>query len=281
MDDKTLERNRAHLVMKKNEMVQKATYNMSALEQKFICYTISKIKPMDKELDFMEISALEFAEVCGIDKKNVYREFKKMCENFKHRSSWISVGDDVIELSLIGFPEYNEKSGRLKFLLNPRLKKYLLELGNVYTQYELWNILSLKSKYSIRLYEIFRSYAFQSFVKIELERLKGLLCAESYGRFADFERRVLKKSLDEINKLTDLEVCYEPIRYGKGKCGKGSKVVSIAFTIKKKSTDKKIEAYYETIERLNHKTKQCKGQLSIFDEGMEKEIKTAASIDVH
>lgn len=280
MNEKELEIKRSYAVMKRNEIVQKATYNMTALEQKFLCYVISKIKPTDKELDFMIISALEFAEVCGIDKKNVYREFKKMADDFRHNQSWVKIGDDIVQLGIIGFPEYNEKSGRLKFILNPRLKKYLLEMGNHYTRYELWNILSLKSKHSIRLYELFRSYAYQFEVEIELEKLKALLCVSNYKLFKDFERRVLNPGIEEINSLTDLEVSCTPIRYGKGTRGKGSKVISIVFNIKRKDYDGKIKAYYKTVERLNKDTEQCKGQITMFDEDMKNEIKSADEISV-
>lgn len=60
---------RSMLVVKENELVQRASYNLTLEEQKLLCYVISKIKPGDKEFQRYIISAVDFAEVCGTDKK--------------------------------------------------------------------------------------------------------------------------------------------------------------------------------------------------------------------
>ena len=258
------------LVVKENELIQRASYNLTMEEQKMLCYVISKIKPTDKEFERYTISALDFAEVCGINKANVYRDFKKMVDSFDTKSQWIKIGDDNIKFRTFSEAEYNEKNGSITLLLNSRLKKYLLDIGKQgqYTKYELWNILSLKSKYSIRLYELFRSYSYQQEKEFDIDDLKSLLCAENYKVFADFKRYVLDKGIQEINIFTDLKVTYET-----KKAGKEHKVQKIIFKIHKKKIDDRLTAYYENVDRVNKKGKQVKGQISIFDYDMEKEMK--------
>ena len=47
-----MDKERSMLVVKHNDLIQKATYNLTALEQKLIIYAISKIKPTDRDRDF-------------------------------------------------------------------------------------------------------------------------------------------------------------------------------------------------------------------------------------
>ena len=265
------------LVVKENELIQRASYNLTMEEQKMLCYVISKIKPTDKEFERYTISASDFAEVCGINKANVYRDFKKMIESFDSKSQWIKIGDDNVLFRTFTEAEYNEKKGSLTVLLNSRLKKYLLDIGKhgQYTKYELWNILSLKSKYSIRLYELFRSYSYQQEKEFDIDDLKSLLCAEQYKSFGNLKQRVLDNAINEINIFTDLKVTYET-----KKAGKGGKVSRIIFKIHKKKIDDKLTAYYETVDRVNKKGKQVKGQISMFDYDMENEMKHNKSITI-
>ena len=153
---------------------------------------------------------------------------------------------------------------------NIKYEKYLLNLvekGGNYTQYELWNILSLKSRYSIRLYELFRSYAYQNKKEFEIDRLRGLLCVENYELYHDFKRRILDKAIAEINQYTDLKVKFKPVNKGKS-----HKVTSVIFYITKKEPYEKISAYWKTVNRINAKNKQIKGQMSMFDLDIEKEV---------
>ncbi len=270
MEKQELKSARQTYVAKDNELIQTASYRLTAEEQKLLCYVISKIKPSDKPFQKYTVSALDFAEVCGIDKRNVYRDFKNIVDNLDEKSRWIQIGDDTTKFSVFNEPTYNEKQGSISVYLNSRLHKHLLnlvEMGGNYTQYELWNVLSLKSKYSIRLYELFRSYSYQSKKEFDLDKLRGLLCVENYGVYGDFKRRILDKAIDEINKFTDLNVSFEPVR-----AGKEHRVVTIIFYIAKKEKNEKMSAYWQTVNRLNKKNKQVQGQISIFDYDMEKEI---------
>ncbi len=269
MDTKEVLSAKSMLVVKENELIQRASYHLTMEEQKLLCYVISKIKPTDKVFEQYTISALDFAEVVGIDKRHAYRDFKKMVDSFDEKKQWIKVGDNNINFRVFSEAEYNEKQGSITVLLNSHLKKYLLDINrqSQYTKYELWNILSLKSKYSIRLYELFRSYSYQTEKEFDIDDLKSLLCAEQYNNFNDLKKRVIDKGINEINIYTDLKVSYDT-----KKAGKGGRVSRIIFKIHKKKIDDKLVAYYETVDRVNKKGKQVKGQISIFDYDMEKEI---------
>jgi len=72
--------------------------------------------------------------------------------------------------------------------------------------------LAMKSQYSIRLYELLKSYEYQRKRIFDIEELKLRLSAEHYKRFPDFKRKVLDRALEEINTLSDLDVTYTIIK---------------------------------------------------------------------
>ena len=57
----------------------------------------------------------------------------------------------------------------------------------------------MKSRYSITLYELLRSYANIETYTFDVEELKVFLGAEKYERWADFQRKVLDIAMREIN----------------------------------------------------------------------------------
>lgn len=250
----------AILVVKHNDFIQKASYNLTAAQQKLLCLVISKIKPTDNEFERYTISALDFAELTGVDRRHVYNDFKDMIEALDNKATWIKIGDDTIRFRVFSEAEYNDKQGSITVVLNSRLKKHLLELSHNYTMYELWNVLSLKSKYSIRLYELFKSYSYQHTIELDYEELKSLLCAEHFKLYAKFKERVIDKAIAEINQFTNLEVQYKAI-----KKGRNHKVESIIFNIRRKQSLEAYTAYIKTVDRINKKTGQVEGQLSLFD----------------
>ena len=104
----------------------------------------------------------------------------------------------------------------------------------------------MKSAFSVRIYELMKSYAFQKTKTFELDELKKLLMVEdvkSYTRFPDFRRKVLEIAEREINELTDITISYETIT-------KGRKVVKIKFDIALKDTMERWQAGMTANERL-------------------------------
>nr|WP_283697481.1 RepB family plasmid replication initiator protein [Clostridium perfringens] len=109
---------------------------------------------------------------------------------------------------------------------SPKVAPYLLELKRYFSQYKLFTPLSFKSKYSIRLYQIFKANEIRKNFTISLESLREILNLQqkSYESFNRLKERVINTSLEEINK-TDIYVKFEEIKTGR-------KVTAIKFYIK-------------------------------------------------
>jgi len=179
---------------------------------------ISKIKPHDKDFTEQLFSIVEFCQVCGLDDDNGgnYAYIKKTLGTLSDRRVWITL-DDGSETTLrwINKITLNKRSGIVKLRLDEDMKPYLLDLQSNFTQYELIYTLAMRSQYSIRLYELLKSYMYKKTVIFEMDELKRLLSAETYDRFPDFKRYALEIAVKEINKLTDISVSYELIKIGR------------------------------------------------------------------
>lgn len=258
-----VEKSREYKVVKHNDLIQKARYNLSVNQQKLIAYVISLIKPTDKDLMRYELSVADFCELCGIDREHFYTEFKNIMLDLDSKSFLVETEEKIFNFRWFSEFEYIKGKGKVIVQLNSNLKRYLLDLYGHYTQYELYNILAIKGKYAIRVYELFQSYFNSKSSKsaekiVSLADLKKLLLAENYDDYRAFRRRVLEPSILEINDYTDLTVVYQPIRTGK-------QITDIKFIIKRKVYPSNYAAYINTIDRLNKKNGQIQGQISLWD----------------
>lgn len=230
---------RDYLVVKGNELIQQNRFELSLPEQKTIAFICSMIKPVDfylSEIPFQleyEFSIRDYCKVCGIDYDNGknYSDVKATLRKLSDRSMWLDDGNGEVLVRWLAKVRTNKRSGKAIVEIDRDLAPFLFDLKQKFTQYQLYNILPMKSAFSVRLYELMKSYSFQKTKTFDLAELKHLLMLDnikSYNRFPDFRRKVLEKARDEINELTDLHIAYETII-------KGRKVVKIKFRIELKT----------------------------------------------
>ena len=176
---------------------------------------ISKIKPDDIELKEQVFEIQDFCEICGLDSSNGanYVYIKKTLKDLRDKSIWITLEDgSETVLAWLDSVTISKNSGTIKVRISEAMKPYLLFLKERYTRYEFLYTLAMKSQYSLRLYELLKSYEFQRSRTFDIDELKLRLSAESYTRFPDFKRYVLDRAIKEINYLTDIEVSYNIIK---------------------------------------------------------------------
>lgn len=227
-ESRDLQVRREYKVAKANEIVQRARYDLSLSELKLLSYIFSQIKPNDQVAGKkFEFSVKEYATLLGIDDasgKN-YKDIKATLKSLRDKSFWLQQPDgSEIIVGWISTAEVRKNSGKISVWLDPKLSEYLTGLISNYTQYELLSTLPMRSSYSVRIYELLKSYAYQHGHEFDIDDLKGLLMAERYKNFKDFRRKVLDVAVNEINLYTDIEVSWEPVT-------KGRKVIAVKFDI--------------------------------------------------
>ena len=97
------------------------------------------------------------------------------------------------------------------------LKPYLLGLKEFFVSYRFYYVMAMKSQFSVRLYELLKSYGNLGNVTFKIETLKERLdlLPDKFAQWNDLKRYVIEKAINEINLLTDLNVEYEPIKDGR------------------------------------------------------------------
>ena len=211
---------RRQYVAKSNEFIQRARYSMTLQQQRILLYLISKTKPMDTIDIEYTFEIKEFCEVCGLDKSNgaIYEIIKADIKHVADFSRWVIFKDKNEETLFrwLNTVKMRRNSGMIKIKFHESLSPYLYDLREYYTQYPLSNVLAFKSKYSIRLYELLRSYSNNDYWRFEINELKQILDAETYTRTHDFVRKVLEPAEKEINQFADdMRIEYRLIKTGR------------------------------------------------------------------
>ena len=150
--------------------------------------------------------------------------------------------------------------GTVYVTFNKRIAPYLFDLKEQYTQYKLENVLVFKGKYTIRLYEMLRSYTTKRAidegreveVMLSLDELREKLCCSKYPRWAEFNRNVIGRAVDEINACNEeISVSYDVYKTGKF-------VTKVNFIISSPRVKQMLEARYNKRQRLTPGTKKKK-----------------------
>ena len=210
-------------IRKSNELIQRARYKLSIPGQKILLYLISRIKAEDTEFNLEEFVISDFCELCSIDDSGGnYQILKDALSDLLTDSArvWITLENGrETPLHWIDWPEIDPESGRLMVKLADVMRPYLLNLKKNFTQYEMIYTMRFKSKYSFRLYEICKSFQYhddKNFTKVyTVDELRNLLDAGRYDKYCDFNKRVLKTSVEEINKCTDKNLQVREIKRGR------------------------------------------------------------------
>lgn len=228
------------IIKKSNRLIQNVVNHCSYYQNKLLFVLLDKYgkKISDSKCDEITITVKELCDMLGYDyhSGNFDKNIVRALTDFRKCGIDIASTDENGNLKYIGlnfFKKITVEDNICSFEWNDILAKngLLGELTERY--YQLGDdYLNLRSSYSQILYELFMSYKnyerrYNKQVEVSVESLKRTLNIENtktYNNFSDFNKLLLKKSINEINNSTSLEVTYRTKR-------KGRKIDSILFTI--------------------------------------------------
>ncbi|MEG2985082.1 MAG: replication initiation protein [Peptostreptococcaceae bacterium] len=216
-----------YLVTKSNYFIMNSSYDLSLEEQKLILTLASMVQPNDEEFKSYIFKISDFMELLGVENQAKYTEIPKITKELMKKVFEIEEDDTLIQTAWLSSATYKKGSGMVELEFSPRLKPYMIKLSSMFTQYKLGNILSMKSKYSPRIYEILKCNEFkkQGYIEIEVEELRKLLKADNiYPLYADFKRKIIIQTQKELKKISDISFDFEEIKTGR-------KVTSLKFYI--------------------------------------------------
>ena len=208
------------LEIKKSEAIVKARYKLSPLAIKFISVVLSNLKRSDDLNEEYVIKVKDFKELTGQKTKRIYELIDEALDNLLKNPITIPLGDDknsILKANWVSGAIYND--GEVRFMIYPKLRPFLLEVKEKFLKYKLENILSLRSTYSIRMYEILKDwfelhnrYGTKVEKIISINELRDILEISKGYRYNDIKRQILEKSKEELRKHTDIIFDYEEIK---------------------------------------------------------------------
>jgi len=222
-----------NLEVRKSEAIVKARYKLSPLAIKFITTIIANLKRSDNINEEYILKVKDFRELTGQKTKRIYELIDEALNDLLKNPLTIPIGDEknsILKANWVSGAIYNE--GEVKFMIYPKLRPFLLDVKEKYLKYKLENILSLKSGYVIRLYEILKDwlelqarYGNKAEKVISLDEFREILEIPRSYMFGDIKRQILNKAKKELEKHTDIIFEYEEIKTGR-------KVTYLKFIIK-------------------------------------------------
>lgn len=234
-------------VVKSNDIIQKAKYELNKNEQKIFCYAVSKIKPDDPVNKVYTLDVKEFCEILGLDYFNggIGYYFKKLLKGLRDKSFYIENNNSSLLIGWLSEVEIVENTAKVKLTFGVKMQEYLINLKKNYTQYDLLCILPMKSGYSIRMFELLRSIngVKGPIFDMSLEEIQDRIKV-SYKTYSDFRRRVIEQSVKEINQFTDLKIQWKPVKEGK-------KIVAIRFLVEHLSEKELRTNTFNALKQLN------------------------------
>lgn len=188
--------------------------------------------------DAIFISSSEYARECGIDLSTAYTALETATNKiFTRFFGYTSSNGDRVQVRWVNKVIYLAKQGGTKLYFTDEVLLLLREFDalNPYTKYKKEVVLRLKKDYSLDFYHLAKKHQNMGGFQITLEELfKQFGLPESYKRIDNLKNRVIKPSLDEITKNTDINLSYENIK-------RGRTVVGFHFFVQEKPQQEKLE----------------------------------------
>ena len=241
-------------------------------------------KPLEDNTVYLSKRDLfAFFKVSDNDKHSRFKEAveKMQKQAFFRIKEEAGKGFKFINIVPIPYVEWNSYNDMVTLQFQPQIMPYLIDLKKNFTQYALSDVMELNSKYSIILYKWlsmnYNQYEHYS-VKggrraeqveayrnpsISIQELRTITDTVSdFKRFFDFEKRVLKNAVEEINAHTSFNVTYEKRKAGRS-------IDSIIFHIEKKHQADDNSYKLEDKDYQSDKEEKSRNEADLLKQAME------------
>lgn len=256
---------------KKSNFLISAKYKSSLLENKILAVSLTKVRKDENGQLISTVTASELKKYMKKTNGSFYDQLYSCADNLTNRQIVMEDRENnkFMILNIVQTALYD--NGRFTIKYNSDLERYLYGLQQNFTKLSLPVMMSFKSVYSFRLYELLKSKAYYprdkkraenlfritfsvSELKLDLgavnssyDRVQRVLKSSSpdydkaveaarektFARWGDFKDRVIDVAVKEINSLP--EACMN-VSYELGKSGRGGKVYEVAFIVRLMNT---------------------------------------------
>jgi plasmid replication initiation protein len=225
--------------------ITRANYNLSQMSKDAFLMMLKQLKKSDNEKTLYYISTKEWATIQGKSTLN-FKEVDDALNQLRNTDIHIlKENGNILKTKFVSSVEYIKGTGVIEIGVDFKIRPYFFELRSNFTTFQLEMALSLKSKYSKRIYELLSEDKRKDIFTIKVTELRKMFKLDELDketgkakltRWSQFEKVVLKTPQTQLKNHTDISFTYETKSLEGGK-----KISDIVFFIKRKAHQQKIE----------------------------------------
>lgn len=225
------------MAVKSNHLIE-ARYRLSTSEQRLVLLLAAAIKPDETEIRSYRFRVSDLGRLLNTGSKNTHRRVHESVYRLMQRVLTIRAPNgDYKLLHWLDSASYYEGEGSFELKFSKELRPYLIGLAKQFKGLELGPMLQLRSKYSVRIYELLKQYEDIKYRRFELQELRAILGIKNdeYTDVRDLRSRVIEKAQKELRTHTDIRFTFKRVL-------KDRKIAGFDFTIKPNTPKKKAES---------------------------------------
>ena len=261
------------LIRKSNDLVE-ARYKFDIWETRVFTKLLTIIRPDDIDFQPFRIYLRDVIDDFKLHKdKASYQLLREATDNLLQKVFYVpyevenAMRERKFPIIIMSdtMQEAKDEGARVKneyveVSIHPEMKPLLLQLKEKFTSYDIENITSLKSNYTLRIYEHLKQYERIGRRQLDIEYLKRIFeITTEYPLFANFYQKIIQPAFHDINYFTDLTITKI------GKVKRGRKVESLLFEFHRKAQKEAAKTFQPPVlEAVNVETAKQKGSDTLF-----------------
>lgn len=221
------------LVVKANNLIE-AKFRFSLWEMRVFTRMVSLINKSDTDFKLHRLYIKDLIDFFGVVSKDDYATIKEVPRSLAKKQIEMPYLDKngekrwslITLFPVVTTPDSDDGGNAyIEMMFNHILIDTLLELQSFYSKYDIRNIISLRSMYSFRIFELLKQYELIGKRSFAVDDLKEILCvSDKYKLYSDFKKRVILKAEKDLKKFCDIAFSFEEKK-------RGRKVEKITFFI--------------------------------------------------
>lgn len=233
--------NEKNKVVQANDLVQLSKWNLNAIPLKIFKTLVSCIDTKHPPKDnTVYITKQELFKAVGSDKNESYDYLKKQVKSLQSKIVTIPTKDgSTITVSLVPSVKWPRENSDepIKCMFNPDIAPYLIDMHELFLQYDVACLKNFSSKYGLILYEYLLSRERQERqsehkYSISIENLRRLTATENkFKAFREMNRKVVIQATEDINSA-GVEFLVQAKNNGR----RGVKATHVEFTLRKRTS---------------------------------------------
>jgi plasmid replication initiation protein len=207
-------KNMREITIAQDNRLTTSRYELSLIEKRVFYFIIKEVRSKyntgQRDLFDDLILKLNISDLSKeVNQEDNRKETRKALVSLRKRDFEYENPDDDDDWLVCGFIDWARiKKGVAEIQVSRVLMPFLVELSGQFTPYSLNVAMSLKSKWSQRMYELCQKWQGTDGFRISIEDLrKSFMLEDKYNRYALLNERVLQVAKRELKELYDIGQC--------------------------------------------------------------------------